>query len=181
MKILVDTREQAPLEFSHPMITEVRVVKLDVGDYGVMFEDGHIPSVFFERKTIGDLFGTMGKGYERFKKEMERARESKSRLVLIIEGSYSKIGKGYKYSMIKGMSMKLKLFTLQLRYGLQFVPLNSRSEMSDYITDWFISEGREYTRKKKAANEINPDREAVVRRSVKGVHDKREGPEGSDS
>ena len=70
MIVLIDTREQQPLEFDHKFIEGIEMTKLEVGDYAVKFKDGYSPLYFFERKSIGDLFGTMGKGYKRFKREI---------------------------------------------------------------------------------------------------------------
>jgi len=81
--ILCDTREQNPLEFNHPYVEGTERVALSVGDYCVRFKDFHQPLIFFERKSIPDLFGTMGKDYKRFRKEIQRSKESKSELIIM--------------------------------------------------------------------------------------------------
>lgn len=144
MIILVDTREQAPLEFNHPMITEVRRQKLEVGDYAVLFKDGSVPSVFFERKSIGDLYGTLGKGYKRFKREIQKVLDKKWTMIIIIEGSLTKVLKGYKHSTLEGISIVKKLMTLWIRYGIRPVFCSNREEMSEFITNFFIGVGNEY-------------------------------------
>ena len=149
MTILIDTREQAPLDFTHSYIERVDRTKLFVGDYGVMFKDGYKPPVFFERKTIGDLFGSMGKGYNRFKKEITRANDNNLKLFLIIEGTLTKVSKGAKYSSIEGISIVKKIFTLCERYHLNPIFCSNRKEMSFYITQKFIAIGREYIKNKK--------------------------------
>lgn len=149
MILLYDSREQSPLSFKHPQISKVRRTKLDVGDYGVRFEDGHEPKLFFERKSIGDLYGTMTTGYSRFKREVERANESGSSLIIIVEGTLSDVAKGYKYSKYKGESMVKKLFTLWTRYNLMTVYCQDRREMARYITEKYLSIGREYIKQKK--------------------------------
>ena len=149
MVILCDTREQLPLKFSHPYITEVAKKKLDFGDYGCKFRDGHVVPIYFERKSIGDLYGTMGKGYKRFKKEMLRSQEAKATLFIIVEGALTEVGKGYKHSKIYGRSMKQKLFTLWLRYGVQTIFTTSRKEMAEYITQFYLACGRQHIMKTK--------------------------------
>ena len=52
MIIIVDSREQKPLEFSHPFIEDVVVEKLEYGDYGCRFTDGYRPKIYFERKSL---------------------------------------------------------------------------------------------------------------------------------
>ena len=149
MKILVDTREQVPLEFDHPYITSVERATLSVGDYMVRFEDGYSPPICFERKSIADLFGTMGKGYKRFKREMMRAQEQEVKLIVIVEGCLSKVVRGYEHSTIEGVSLVMKLFTLRWRYGLETVFCRDRDDMSLYVTEAFLGLGREYVRRKK--------------------------------
>ena len=67
MTIIIDNREQKPLEFSVP----TKRGTLAVGDYRAEFSDGSVSQVVFERKSINDLYGTLSKGYSRFKREIE--------------------------------------------------------------------------------------------------------------
>jgi ERCC4-type nuclease len=144
MKILIDTREGKPLKFYHPYIKEIINRKLDVGDYGCEFNDGYIMPVVFERKEHGDLVGTLGKGYERFKREIERAKQQDIKLILIIEGTMTKILNGTDYSMRDGLSIIKQLFTLWLKYDLIPVFCKDREEMSKYITEYYIACGKQY-------------------------------------
>lgn len=152
MIIIQDTREQSPLEFTHEFITGVEKMALPVGDYCVKYSFGYIPQIIFERKSIGDLFGTLGSGYVRFKKEIEKAKTLDIKLILIIEGSLSKVLKGYEASQISGFSIVKKLFTLFIRYNLMPVFCKDREEMSRYITEFYLALGRNIDWKKK--NEI---------------------------
>ncbi len=78
--IIIDTREQRPLEF-RGMKTLRR--KLEVGDYSVQ---GLTKSVSVERKSKEDLFSTMaGKNRERFKKELSRAEALNMCLYIVVE------------------------------------------------------------------------------------------------
>ena len=147
MEIIIDTREQRPLEFDNRVSTVKE--KLDVGDYGARFRDGHVPPYFFERKSIGDLFGTMGKGYTRFKKEMKRVRDNNLQLFIIIEGTEFKVLKGTKYSKMQPGAVMKKLFTLWIRYNIIPIFCNNRQHMSEYITQFYMAVGREYVRGQK--------------------------------
>jgi len=144
MNILIDTREKKPLSFNHPYIEAVRSDTLCVGDYGCEWKDRTRPNVFFERKSIGDLFNSVGgKGYPRFKRELVRAKDNGLILILIIEEPLSKVLLGYKHSTIKGITMVTKLFTLMVRYGLQVVFMRNREEVAEFITQYFLALGRE--------------------------------------
>lgn len=147
MIIIQDTREQKPLEFKHYSITEVFKQKMDVGDYCAEFKDGYRPPIVFDRKSISDLYGTMGKGYPRFKKCIQRAQEQNIQLFIIVEGSLTKVSKGYSRSKIKGSSMVQKLFTLSVRYGVHTIFCSTRKEMAYYITHFYCGIGREHTKK----------------------------------
>jgi ERCC4-type nuclease len=65
--VICDTREQQPL-FS-PCEWVVRK-KLDVGDYSIV---GMESMITVERKSLADLYGTIGQGYDRFERELKRA------------------------------------------------------------------------------------------------------------
>lgn len=120
-----------------------------MGDYGAEFIGGHRPPIYFDRKSISDLYGTMGGGYVRFKKCIGRATDEGSSLFIIVEGTFTKVLGGCKYSKIRGISMIRKLMTLWLRHGVQTVFVKDRGEMVNYLTEFYISCGREYLRKQK--------------------------------
>ena len=168
---MIDTREQKPLAFSHPQITEVIRTKLDVGDYAVEFEDGHRPPVVFERKSKGDLWGTLTAGYERFKKELQRAEDSETMVIFILEGSYTKLHQKYRYSKRKPESIIKQIHTLHVKYGLQPVFCTTRDEMAKYITNFYVSLGEGYIKKlkedKKKETDVSPNRKANTRRKAK--------------
>lgn len=147
MIMLIDSREGLPLDFNHEFITGIKVQKLEVGDYCCLYTDGTIPNIIFERKSIGDLFGTMGNGYDRFKREIIRAKELNIKLIIIIEASLSKVLKGYEPSQLKGISIVKKLFTLWVRYDLTPVFVKDREEASKFITEYYLALGRNTFRK----------------------------------
>jgi ERCC4-type nuclease len=146
-RIISDSREQSPLSFNKD--------KFDVVVDGVPFADYwlELPStegtynqipLCFERKGIGDLFGTMGKGYDRFKREMERAKEAKFHMFLVIEGSIRDVAKGYSHSSIKGESMLKKLAMLRVRYDLEVLFFEDRASMARWIEEIFDAVYRNY-------------------------------------
>ena len=150
MVILIDTREQRPLPFkADGAVTGTRRTKLSVGDYGCEYNDGTRPPLFFERKSITDLFSTMGKGYARFKDELNRAKLSNYRLVLLIEGSLSAVYKGVPRSDLRGESVVKKLFTLWVKYDLYPV-FCSRAEMVEYIRESYEAIGRLAIKKRRS-------------------------------
>ena len=136
MTIFEDTREQLPLKF--PKSQKVIRQKLDYGDYSALVNDKKCPIVF-ERKSLGDLFGTLTSGHKRFRKEITRCKDDGSHLIIIIEKPYMDIRAGYKYSKMKGETITKMLHTLMIKHKVPFMPMNSRREMARYIYDFYTS------------------------------------------
>lgn len=96
--IAVDTREQLPWSFAgmtphrakpvragQPIRTQVYAVDcvpttLNAGDYSIV---GCEAEIAVERKSKGDLFGTIGQGRERFQRELERLNAMQFAAVIV--------------------------------------------------------------------------------------------------
>lgn len=140
-----DSREQLELDFSGiEGVEKVEKVCLAYGDYTAIVHGNPVPLVF-ERKGFADLWGTMTSGYERFKKEMERAKVDNVKLILIIEGTYTDVWNGFERSQYDGGSMLKKLATLYTRYDLEYVFCESRRVMARRIADTFYAVERGYS------------------------------------
>ena len=133
LQILIDSREKLKLNFNQPYISGVKIQKLDCGDYMVELSDGHIPPVSFERKELGDLFGTLSQGYTRFKKELIRAKNKELQIIIIVKGTLTEVLQGYKYSKRRPEQIVQQLFTLLVKYNIWPVFLSTEKEMSDFI------------------------------------------------
>ena len=95
--VVCDTREQAPYTFARipadahqgegfvAIRTEVRTLRS--GDYSIA---GYEARVACERKSIQDLFGTIGQGRERFERELERLHGMQFAAV-VVEAEWSEI------------------------------------------------------------------------------------------
>ena len=91
LTIAIDTREQKPLKFS----CKSKILKLDIGDYTTLGD--HYTYTFVDRKSGSDLQGTLNKhNVDRFKREIERAKEMDSYLFVVVESSVQKIIKENK-------------------------------------------------------------------------------------
>lgn len=136
--MFIDTREQKPLQLEESYVTSVSRATMKYGDYGCKFEGKRVP-VVFERKSIPDLFGTMGKGFTRFKKELNRATKDNVLLIIIIEKSLTEVRKGYKRSRMNGVGVSRTLFTFLTKYKIPFVCCKNREEMAIYIQEYYYS------------------------------------------
>ena len=71
--VIIGSREQAPFQFTgiegggkdagRPLIVETRIDGLESGDYSIA---GLEPRISIERKSVGDFFGSIGSGRQRF-------------------------------------------------------------------------------------------------------------------
>jgi ERCC4-type nuclease len=87
--IIIDTREQQPYTFQNikPEPPETIIQGLTTGDYSVA---GLESRICVERKSMADLFGSVGKGRARFECEMERMNKF-DYAALVIESDLSSI------------------------------------------------------------------------------------------
>ncbi len=144
MQIIIDSREQMPLDFVEARVGKPIVRKLNYGDYACEIGGVLVP-VVFERKSVGDLFGTLGKGYGRFKREYLRAKKDGAKLILIVEDRLKGIACGYKHSRIPGSQILQQMFTLWVRHDIIPVFAGDRHQMARYIEETFLAIERNWT------------------------------------
>lgn len=84
IEILIDTREQTPLKFENS-----KPHKLDFGDYTASGKNYN--KTYIDRKSETDFKSTMTVGFDRFKKELDRARKFDSFLYVVTESSIDRI------------------------------------------------------------------------------------------
>lgn len=113
--IQIDTREQAPL----PILRfPVERVGLPCGDYGVKgFSDWSNPRFAIERKSLDDLTGSLGKGRQRFMREIEKLRQFTFR-ALVIEAWLADVENHIYRSELAPASVLGTLDALEVRTGL---------------------------------------------------------------
>ena len=128
----IDTREKNKLELSG---IKTLKHKFDFGDYGFINEPYYC-NTFFERKSIADLWSTISANYDRFCREMERAKESEAYIIVLVDYAYSK-ATGYNYNKRYSKSTSNFIFhrirqMLQTYDNVQFVFSGGR-EQSEYL------------------------------------------------
>lgn len=91
--IIVDTREQLPYRFDDVRVDRrksfiwTQTKTLSTGDYSIAgFED----KICVERKSLVDLYGTLGSGRDRFEREFERMQDLDLSLV-VVEATWKEI------------------------------------------------------------------------------------------
>jgi hypothetical protein len=85
INIIIDTREQNPWAFDMTL-ANVRIGTLKTGDYALDGDAGFA----VERKSLDDFLGTISTGWERFQREIYRAKEAMfPAFPIIVEGAFS--------------------------------------------------------------------------------------------
>ena len=139
MKIIIDTREQLPLEFTgHETINR----KLDEGDYNIAeLED----KIVIERKSLQDLYHSITIDHQRFKREILRAKAKGKFMYIFIEGHLNEF-----YSLkwtdrklqTKPETLKKIIDTMLHRYDISFIECRSREFMVTKILGTIENEKR---------------------------------------
>lgn len=117
--ILIDTREQAPLEFSG-FATERAC--LATGDYSCIAITAGGPAdlreaVAIERKSVSDLLGCIGQQRQRFERELARLAQFRFR-ALVIEASLSDVAAGTRYSRLTQRQVIGSVLAWTFKYGV---------------------------------------------------------------
>lgn len=130
--ICIDTRENSPLIVSGDKILGI----LPVGDYAPV---PNVKNIFVERKSLTDLIGTLSKGYERFQREVRRARSLGSYIIVLIENSYRNLEnfdllRLSKFSKATPQFVLKRIRDLLIEFdNIQFLAVNNRMEACAYL------------------------------------------------
>lgn len=139
--VCIDTREQKPLEFNY----QTQVQKLDFGDY--CFSNLEISGkTYIERKSLKDFIGTLAGGYDRFCREIERAAENESSIVVVVENNLATCLR-FNYLPYIARNTKVtpdfifhKVRALMTMYkNVQFLFVDSREECVRVVEKIFVN------------------------------------------
>ena len=139
--IYIDTTEQKPFKFDIPF--EVKTLKF--GDYAL--NDKEISgNCYVERKSLNDFIGTMSGGFDRFKREIERAREDDAKLIVVVEENLNNC---LNFKFLPYVSKKIKATPefifhnvrelLQTYDNLHFLFVKGRPEATRVIQKLFLN------------------------------------------
>lgn len=135
-QIIIDTRESKPLSFKNPTIIQ----KLECGDYSAQ---ENINSIYVERKSLQDAIGSFcGKNYDRFCREMQRAKEQDSYIVILIESKISNLfgfnHLGYLHSEASADFILKRMRDLLLKFdNVQICCVDGRQKASEFIVNLY--------------------------------------------
>jgi hypothetical protein len=131
--INIDTREQQSYRF----FSEVRG-KIDSGDYclaGKLFNN-----IVIERKSVSDFGGTVVSGNERFRRELDRTRESNKYLIVLVEFNIHDLYKHkfYGYSNPAFVSHQMRGLIRDYSDCVQFVFGINRELCVRYVVEFLL-------------------------------------------
>lgn len=138
VEVLIDTREQQPLQFE-----KSRTLKLDFGDYTTGGDQ--YSYTYIDRKSEADFKSTLSVGFNRFTKEIERAVEFDSFLYIVVDSSINLIKKNNSFSAHKANLAYIWHNTRKLinKYSgnCQFIFSGSRAA-SEFLIPRLLIEGK---------------------------------------
>lgn len=127
---IIDTREQLPLDLrwrSGECLKSIRR-KLDTGDYSI---EGFEDRLTVERKSVPDLVGCIGKGRDRFERELERMLKIPSRCV-VVEGHWADLEVG-NYPGLVNRNAAVGSVLGWIARGIPFIFAGNRVRASEYV------------------------------------------------
>ena len=129
-KIVIDTREQAPLPI--PRHWFVRGT-LHTADYSIM---GYESQFAIERKSLQDLVGSLTHGRARFTRELQRLAAFQFKRVLV-EAPYSALlCQEFTFSLARPRSIRASVAAFEARYGIPFIFADGRAEATHHVLLW---------------------------------------------
>jgi ERCC4-type nuclease len=117
MVIAVDTREQKPYGFTGSVKKT-----LSAGDYSIV---GHESRVSVERKQVCELCGIVGKGRERFERELTKLSEYEY-AAIVIEGRLFDVLQPNPFSNVPPRAVINSLVSWSIRFGVHVFFADSR-------------------------------------------------------
>jgi len=128
--IIIDSREQTPLEFSNKFPTEIG--NLFAGDYSIKHLE---PNFTIERKSINDLVGSTIHDRARFERQLHRMGAYRFAR-LIVTGHRSDVEAGRYYSNAAPRSVLNSVDAFEVRHGVPVVWAGSADRAARLVEKW---------------------------------------------
>ena len=135
LRIAVAKNEQQPLTFRQFPDVLVEPATLQTGDYSIV---GYEDRIAIERKhSLDEICSNIGKGRERFERDLERAKNF-DRFYLLIEGNPADfmLG-GWERSHLPTKSAFGSIAAWDMEYNLRYAFCSSRITAEMIIVHWF--------------------------------------------
>jgi ERCC4-type nuclease len=138
--IVIDTREQRPLDFSHLPGVTVSQGSLLSGDYSIPGLEEHFA---VERKSLDDLAGSLTSDRDRFRRELHRLRGF-SFARLLVEGDISVIEAHRYRSKASPRSILASLSAFEVEFNVPVVFIRDRQAAATWLarSAWYFLRAR---------------------------------------
>lgn len=125
MKIVIDSREQAPFNFAGERYSDIEICRgtLPTGDYSLA---GLVDCLAIERKSLADLVHCLGNERERFERELQRAQGLEF-FGVVVEASFEQLAKGEYRSRINPHAACQSVMAFMARYRTPFLFAGSKA------------------------------------------------------
>jgi hypothetical protein len=136
MKILIDNKEQDPLQFTNYTSVQTMDETLKAGDYTLVGHDMSTDdnSVIIERKKdCNELARNLGAYWERFCKEMEVLQQYKNRAIVVCSNNTFADLYNCGYTKLHPNFIAKRIGELQAKYQVPVLFLGNRNNVEDYI------------------------------------------------
>ncbi len=152
--VVIDTREQRNFTFTglyadakdgnRPLVVPTVVATLGQGDYSIVGLENVVAA---ERKSLADLYGTLGQGRKRFERELERLAGLRWAAV-VVEADWSAVLDGYHRSQLNAKTIHRSVIAWQQRYASihwWFLPDRRLAEITTFriLERWWKTHGGE--------------------------------------
>jgi ERCC4-type nuclease len=137
MKVVIDSREQAPFAFQHVRYagTVTEGGTLGTGDYSLA---GLTDRVAVERKSLPDLVACLSRERDRFERELQRA-VALDAFAVVVEAAWADLAGGKYRSQMNPHSACQSVLAFSVRYRVPFLFAGSRSG-AEYICWGFLKQ-----------------------------------------
>lgn len=131
--IIVDAREKNPFRFiglradakdkKRPLAVRTKTAMLPTGDYSIL---GYEDRVCIERKSLADLYNTLGQNRDRFEREVVRMT-SMEFAAIVVEADYNGMSEQPSYSRLTPKHVFRTMWAWMVRYPrIHWVPASNR-------------------------------------------------------
>jgi ERCC4-type nuclease len=148
--LVIDTREQDALFSKPPKGLFIVRDTLKFGDYSIK---GFENVIAVERKSIPDLFASLGRERDRFKRELEGLKLYRWKW-LVIEGQELQAIAFQRDSMLHPNVVRQSLASIELRYFISIHYEPNRKELERWLLDRFV---KAYKLLREGAADTNPE------------------------
>jgi len=124
-RIVIDTREQNPYNFSGAIRKTLKT-----GDYSV---EGLEDVFAIERKSREDLWGSLGQGHDRFRREMERAKCFNEFVIIIESNPYAIMMTAENGCRLNPNSIRGSMEKWREEFGVRWVFGDTRENSQRYV------------------------------------------------